>query len=659
MGNLTSIFPGGFNADGKMATAALAYAAMGWPVFPLYEIADKRCTCGRACDSPGKHPRTAHGVKDASTDPGTVRAWWAQWPDANIGIATGRTSGFFAIDVDPRNGGDTDRLGEIPDTVVQLTGGGGQHLLFRYPEQGRVRQGNNLLGPGLDVKSDGGYIVADPSNHISGGTYAWEASSDPTDGVACLDAPPALLARLAEPERTDPPEPPSPESLPEWKQRELAGALVHIPADDYETWVRVGMALHSTRAEAAFRLWELWSASSEKFKPGACAEKWRSFHDTGGITLSTVYALAKQYGWTDPGGLAAPPEGEAQAPTEGYFVMAADVVATVKPPEFVVHGLKTLDSFGSDFGDWGVGKSFRAMDEGVRISKGMPVQMRQVRQGPVVYVMGEGMGGLGRRLLAWATYNKETLGGAPFFFTRSAVPLLDEIEARRLRDQIARLSDRLGVPPVAIYIDTLARNFGDGDESKTPDMNRFVSAVDRHLREPFRACVTAIHHPGHMDKSRGRGGSALPAALDWEYRLERVMNGLFRMVHGKPPKDFEPPAPLLYRLVTVPIEIHGEVTTSATVEAQSGAPESGEPTTRPSEGNEAVLAVLVELTRQHRENQGDRDDAIPRVLTSDWRDAAIAAGVATKNTFYKHHKDLVAAGSVLTDAPYSASLTHE
>ncbi len=170
-------------------TEALRYADRGWSVLPLHSIRDGSCTCasGRACQSPGKHPHTQNGVTDATTDAPTVADWWDLWPDASVGIATGRASGLLVLDVDPRHGGDDtlhDLVGQnntLPDTVEVITGSGGRHLFFAYP--GSVEIGNSVsrLGPGLDVRSNGGYIVAPPSVHISGQQYEWEVEHRPDD----------------------------------------------------------------------------------------------------------------------------------------------------------------------------------------------------------------------------------------------------------------------------------------------------------------------------------------------------------------------------------------------------------------------------------------------------------------------------------------------
>jgi hypothetical protein len=188
-----------------MLTHALAYAAKGWAVFPVYEIqGDGKCACrgSRVCQ-PGKHPRNAHGVSEATTDAGAIRAWWRQWPAAGIGIATGARSGLVVVDVDPRNDGDVNlpaweaSNGALPPTATVLTGGGGTHLVFygsgKFPKE---------LCKGVDLKSDGGYIVAAPSLHVSGRRYIWDAGQP--DEPSLLPASIAALTVAASTRPVDP-----------------------------------------------------------------------------------------------------------------------------------------------------------------------------------------------------------------------------------------------------------------------------------------------------------------------------------------------------------------------------------------------------------------------------------------------------------------------
>lgn len=91
--------------DDAMVRAALDYAAHGWSVFPVHGIVDGRCCCGASdCSSPGKHPLTRRGLKDATTDERMVAAWWERWPAANLALATGRASGVVVVDIDVPQG---------------------------------------------------------------------------------------------------------------------------------------------------------------------------------------------------------------------------------------------------------------------------------------------------------------------------------------------------------------------------------------------------------------------------------------------------------------------------------------------------------------------------------------------------------------------------
>ena len=182
----------------SLPSMAASYASHGWPVFPLHSPSNgpTGCDCRRTCGkNAAKHPRTAHGLLDASTDLAIVTRWWETWPSANIGIATGAVSGLVVLDVDVRANGDaslctlTDEYGQLPDTATVLTGGGGLHYYFSHPGE-IVRNSAGKLGAGLDIRGDGGYVVAPPSVHRSGSLYEWARACEPTP------TPGWLLARL-------------------------------------------------------------------------------------------------------------------------------------------------------------------------------------------------------------------------------------------------------------------------------------------------------------------------------------------------------------------------------------------------------------------------------------------------------------------------------
>ena len=175
---------------------ALEYAPLGLRVVPMHTIEDGHCSCEAVsdCPRPGKHPITRHGVNDATTDDEQIVKWWTEHPNANIGIAAGRASRILVLDIDPRNGGTETlqrlekELGPLPETVTSNTGGGGEHRIFKYPNFSvRKDSAGKLLGPGVDVLSDGCIMVAPPSRHASGNRYRWQ------DGKSFRDLEPVPL----------------------------------------------------------------------------------------------------------------------------------------------------------------------------------------------------------------------------------------------------------------------------------------------------------------------------------------------------------------------------------------------------------------------------------------------------------------------------------
>lgn len=164
--------------DAPQAEWALFFARLGLEVFPAAWVANGACACraGTACESPGKHPLVKWST-EATRDQSKIAAWWARWPLANVAIATGARSGLVVIDCDRKPGVDgLKSLAKIlrvpPTTKVIHTGSGGVHFYYRHPGWG-VPCSAGVLGPGIDVRGDGGYVIAPPSTHISGGHYVW------------------------------------------------------------------------------------------------------------------------------------------------------------------------------------------------------------------------------------------------------------------------------------------------------------------------------------------------------------------------------------------------------------------------------------------------------------------------------------------------------
>jgi RecA-family ATPase len=291
---------------------ALAYARMGWHVLPVWSVdSHGQCRCGRPNDdkghNPGKHPHAAlapRGHLDASTDEQQLRDWWAQDPEAGIGVSLA-ASGLLALDIDPRNGG-RESLAELEAThgvlhsdCTAVTQGGGEHRLFRadpelsYPPS---------LGRGLDLKHHG-YICVAPTLGPSG-DYRWAEGRSPLHerDPAQPSRLPDFLERLGTVSSDKPLSGIEAGTVIAAAQvyDDLRLALQSVPPDcSYDEWVKVlaGLSrLHET--DQAHRIARDWSTSSTK--AGHTAEafeaKWASvMRESWRTNYSTVFYLANQY----------------------------------------------------------------------------------------------------------------------------------------------------------------------------------------------------------------------------------------------------------------------------------------------------------------------------------------------------------------------------
>jgi hypothetical protein len=228
------------------------------------------------------------------------------------------------------------------------------------------------------------------------------------------------------------------------------------------------------------------------------------------------------------------------------FVRFSDLVMT--EPEYLIEGLIEVGTLCIFVGDPGAGKSFCTVGAGASIATGTAFHGRETRPGTVFYIAGEGHSGLARRRAAWETETGISLEGRPFFVSEVAGNFLDPTVTASVIEAIKALARREG-PPALIVVDTLARNFGAGDESKTPDMNIFVAAVDR-VKGQWPGCAAiVVHHTGHQNKTRGRGSFALTGAADAEYLVEK--QGMALTLTCIKMKDGAPPAPIGFDLIEV------------------------------------------------------------------------------------------------------------
>jgi hypothetical protein len=249
-------------AESDALPYALNMAAQGIAVFPVYGCTDGICHCpeGTECRSAGKHPipaLTPRGVKNATEDEAVIRRWFAREPHANLAWAMGGPLRLIGVDVDPRSGGDASLCDLVEahgdewlETFTVRTGSLGSHFVFRLPEGVEAHKGK--LAPGIDLKSEGGYLVAPPSVHSSGRRYEVEKN------VYIAEAPAWLVEELTR----APDVPPSKVvDFQERRDRKAGDGTVIVEGERNERLFRVGCALWGkgevgSRAELLQRLME-------------------------------------------------------------------------------------------------------------------------------------------------------------------------------------------------------------------------------------------------------------------------------------------------------------------------------------------------------------------------------------------------------------------
>jgi len=231
-----------------------------------------------------KAPLTPHGFKDASTDPDLITTWWSRWPDALIGVPTGIK--FVVLDIDcGKHVEAAEWYGEanLPLTRTHITRSDGRHLLFQPDD--RFRCTGSKICRGVDTRGIGGYIVWWPG-------CGFEVLHDdalapvPEFIIRALEREPRIEPRVWQPQPGD--------------DARIAEALRFINADDRDTWLLVGMALHHHLGDAGRELWDRWSRGSDKFDHRDQDRTWRAFGKKSDTTIATVFHLALRGGWRPP-----------------------------------------------------------------------------------------------------------------------------------------------------------------------------------------------------------------------------------------------------------------------------------------------------------------------------------------------------------------------
>ena len=328
-----------------------------------------------------------------------------------------------------------------------------------------------------------------------------------------------------------------------------------------------------------------------------------------------------------------------------------EVVSDLRPIEYLIDGVIEDGTFGEIFGDPGSYKTFVALSMLLCVASGRPWYGHAVKQGTVVYIVGEGRQGVARRLLAWARYHDVDVSTLPFFISSMPAALTDPASAAEVAETIAGIAAQHGAP-VAIVIDTLARNFGPGDENATKDMSTFVANLDKYLGN---SCVRmVVHHSGHGDKNRSRGNSALKGAVDFQFGLSRKDDGtMFMKCHKmkdspewQRPKKFEP------RTVILNDDLLKPITSIILEEIDDDSAE--ESAVAGSAKMQTAIDLLAELYAEHRENleAGGHDPSGAKVKKSTWRSACVDSGLYLRPSTYSMMNAAAERGLIKMDEVY-------
>jgi len=481
-------------------------------------------------------------VKDweaaATTDAAQIDAWWTVDPHCNIGFAPGR-SGSIVLDVDPPLGFETLKvLPNLPATFTIKSPRGGLHFYFDGDGPTSVGTDKRGLGPKIDTRGLGGYVLIPPSviapgeyaNNKEGGSYEYANKAD------IAPVPEWIGAKIAQrQERHDasdnvvldhPSNVARARSLLETYIRTGDVAVEGQGGDDRTYRLCAELANLGLSAERMAEVLEPWNA--------ACVPPWEPEDLAGKIANALNYAQNEQGAWAvqDPATAFAHYEGpepvehgdQVRLKRSRFYPMSLDEAHSAKKPSWIIPDFVQADSLTVIFGKLKSFKSFLALHLCLGVSAGVEVFGHKPERGCVVYAVGEGQWNIAHaHAPAWMLAHSVE---APDFYIIPTVPKVifggDDGDAAQL---VAQVKAR-GLKPTAVVIDTMARSIGGLDENSAKDVSTFVAACD-YIREALHCAVIVIHHSG-KDKTKGsRGSSALDAAADTVIEVERHLKTMF------------------------------------------------------------------------------------------------------------------------------------
>jgi len=567
---------------------ALDYVRMGWKVLPVVEN--------------GKIPATAHGVKDATNDIDKITDWWTRNPNFNIGVAAGEASGIIVYDIDPRNGGEDSwqqwlkEHGDVPDGIMALTAGGGQHYIARYQQGIRSCK----LRTGIDLLSDGRYFVAYPST-IDGRSYQWEGSSDPFDGVLPFDIPSNWYDSMSK--RTIETTVNAVGDIIKGDRNNgltsLAGSMRHLGMKENEI-LKALLEINDTRCSPPL-------PESEVRQISRSVSRYEIDYD---VAVDT--ALGSEAAEMLLANLKA-------EQGDYYFTKASSFLSQPAPMEWVIKGWIPTHSVSMIFGESGVGKSFIALDMACSIATGNTWQGTKTKHGNVVYLAGEGNYGIRQRIASWCKkHDVHSLDN--LLISNKPIDLDADGSAFNVIQAVRDIStDDISM----VFIDTL-NNHMSGDENSAQDTRRMINA-SKLIASALNSSVAFIHHTGLNGKDRSRGSSAWKGSLDSSIIISRVDEEGTIEINCTKMKDAEEPEPMFGKLEYVELgwtDEDGEEIKGAAFEMC----EAVEKTEKPKKESK-VTGYMKTFTNAWVDSKCDLNNNNPYISNSALRDFLVKEGI--------------------------------
>ena len=653
---------------------ARKYVALGWSVFPVLPRSKKPAV-------EWKQYQTRLPTDEELTS-------WFATGENNIAIATGRRSGIVVVDIDDnlhkgRFGSETwDDLTETHGgwlAVTSHTGGGGRHLIFLHPG-GTVSNGTNVLGNGLDVRGDGGYIIAPPSVHETGRPYAWDVDN----GIENL----------------------VPTPLPDWIKPALNGAMngamneapAHPRAsnglgllgnitDGRESYMRDTVLACliewcgttgsvPTEDELFETAWDQYRKHVDFSRPGRGPDEMRAKirYTLGRFDKGQIRGLqgglddaVKAFRARDV------PERPQEAPQETRFqpVYLNELKSGEAALDFV-ENLLVEKSLIVLYGESNTGKTFATLDIAMHTALGRPWRGREVDAGAVIYCALEGVSGIKNRISAWLKLHHVPAPekhSVPLAVIPAAVNLLDpEADVQALVDAIQTAATAMRQKTKLIVVDTLSRALAGGNENSPEDMGALVRSADL-IRQKSEAALLFVHHSG-KDQARGaRGHSLLRAAVDTEIEITKEAGSKVAALTITKQRELEiDPQPVMFGLEVVDLgkNRRGKPLTSAVAVAVEQPQEAAQ---SPRKRDLSKLPPAAVIARRALDNVLARHghhvvrDGIPsstQVVTLDiWRRECVASGLSSGETnaqlraFARAVERLVAVGVAVVSGDYA------